>query len=245
MSFSSAQYQATIDKLVKGTEDLANKLKEVGPKAESTANKWFIPQPIADALIWTANKLIEVGSWLLEKIGELLKGAAAPVTFFFYAHDWQSDVRGKASAVAGDTAPEALKAPNQWEGDGADAYKNAVKDQPTAATQVETSSDKIANALTFSAVAGLAFYVALGVILVKFIAATIAAIAALGSVVFSWAGAALIVEEAGVNSALIAAAVTTLVAALGAQAQQMTVVAGEAQDNSAFPGGKWPSGTKA
>lgn len=73
---------------------------------------------------------------------------------------------------------------------------------------------------------------AMGVIIVKFIIATVAAIAALGSVVLSWAGAALVI-----------AAVTTLVAALGTQAQQMTVVEGEAKDNSAFPGGKWPSGT--
>ncbi|SCK25804.1 hypothetical protein H181DRAFT_02012 [Streptomyces sp. WMMB 714] len=243
MSFSSAQYQATIDKLVKGTEDLAAKLKDVGPKAESTANKWYVPKPIADALIWCANKLIEAGSWLLKKIGEVLEGAAAPITFFFYANDWQGDVRGKASTVTGETAADALKAPDKWEGDAGTAYSKAVKDQTTAATSIETSADKIATALTFSAVAGLAFYVAIGVILVKFIAATIAAIAALGSVVFSWAGAALIVEEAGVNSALIIAAVTTLVAALGTQAQQMAVVQGEAQDNSAFPGGKWPSGT--
>ncbi|HEX2297087.1 MAG TPA: hypothetical protein VHH34_00975, partial [Pseudonocardiaceae bacterium] len=112
--------------------------------------------------------------------------------------------------------------------------------QPTAATQIETSADKIAAALNICAVAGLAFYVALGVILIKFITATIAAIAALGSVVFSWAGAALIVEEAGVNTALIITAVTTLVAVLGAQAQQMAIIEGEAVDNSAFPGGHWP-----
>jgi hypothetical protein len=118
----------------------------------------------------------------------------------------------------------------------------AVKDQPTAATKVGTSADKVANALTFSAVAGLAFYVAIGVILVKFIISAVATIAAVGSIVFSWAGALLIVEEFTVNSSLIIAAVTTLVAALGTQAQQMTTVEGEARDNSAYPGGHWPSG---
>lgn len=242
MSFSAAQYQATLDKINRGTQDLSAKLQQVGPKAESTANKWYVPQPVADALIWVANKLIEAGTWLLEKIGEVMEGAAAPLTLFFYAHDWQSDVRGKATTVAGETAAEALKAPSQWEGEAADAYVNAVKDQPTAAAKVGTSAEKISSGLTWSAVAGLAFYVAIGVIIVKFIIATVAAIAALGSVVFSWAGAAIIVEEAGVNSALIIAAVTTLVGALGTQAQQMANVEGEAQDNSAYPGGKWPSG---
>ncbi|EME97471.1 hypothetical protein J7W19_13445 [Streptomyces mobaraensis NBRC 13819 = DSM 40847] len=243
MAFNAAQYTATIDKLNSGLTNLTTKLNQVGPKAESTANKWYVPEVIGKALIWCANKLIELGKWILNKIGELLKGAAVPVTAFKDAYTWQHDVRGHATDVAGNVAADALRAPKQWKGDGATAYTAAVKLQPTAATQIATSADKIATALTLCAVAGLAFYVALGVILVKFIAAIIAAIAALGSVVFSAAGAAIIVEEAGVNTALIITAVTTLVAALGAQAQQMTAVEGEAKDNRAFPGGQWPVAT--
>ncbi|GAA0702683.1 MULTISPECIES: hypothetical protein [Streptomyces] len=243
MAFSAAQYTAAIDKLNAKSETLSQKLNKVGPTAESTANKWYVPGFIAKALIWCANKIIELGNWIWKKIVECLKGAAVPITAFFDAHDWQVKVRGKASEVGGATAPDALTSPKNWTGDGATAYTTAVKSQPTAATSIETSADKVAGALTFSAVAGLAFYVALGVILVKFIAATIAAIAALGSVVFSWAGAAVIVEEAGVNSALIITAVTTLTAALGTQAQQMMVVEGEARDGTAFPGGHWPKAT--
>lgn len=74
------------------------------------------------------------------------------------------------------------------------------------------------------------------VILVKFIAAMAAAIAAFGTAVFSWAGAALVVEEAGVNSGLIWAAI----GALGTQAQQLIGLHGETIDNSTFPGGHWP-----
>ena len=240
MAFSSAQYEAVATKLSSGMQDLSGKLKQVGPKAESTASHWYVPNAVADALIWVANKLIELGSWVLNKITELLEGVGAPVAMFFYAMDWQNNVRGTASSVAGEIAPEALVAPKHWSGDAATAYTASVKGQPTAATQIETSADKIAGALNMCAISGLAFYVALGVILVKFITATIAAIAALGSVVFSWAGAALIVEEAGVNTGLIIAAVTTLVAVLGAQAQQMAIIEGEAMDNSAFPGGHWP-----
>src|SRR5512147_2089300 len=118
-----------------------------------------------------------------------------------------------------------------WSGDAATKYTASVKGQPTAATQIETSADKIAAGLNICAVAGLAFYVALAAILVKFITATTAAIVALGSVVFSWAGAATIVEEAGVNAALIWTAVSTLVAVLGAQGQQMAIIKGESVDN--------------
>jgi hypothetical protein len=89
----------------------------------------------------------------------------------------------------------------------------------------------------------LTFYVAIAVILVKFIVAMVAAIAAFGSGIFSWAGAALIVEEAGVNSGLIWAAIAALAAALGTQAQQLISLHGEAIDNSTFPGGHWPDPT--
>jgi hypothetical protein len=240
MAFNSSQYEAVTAKLTSGMQDLSGKLNQVGPKAESTANHWYVPDVVADALIWSANKLIELGSWVLNKIKELLEGVAAPGEMFFYAMDWQSNVRGPASFVAGEVAPEALVAPKHWSGDGATAYTTSVKGQPTAATQIETSSDKIAAGLNICAVAGLAFYVALGVILLKFITTTIAAIVALGSVVFSWAGAALIVEEAGVNTAMITAAVAALVAVLGAQGQQMAIIEGESVDDSAFPGGHWP-----
>ncbi|HEX2263241.1 MAG TPA: hypothetical protein VHH52_05675 [Pseudonocardiaceae bacterium] len=91
---------------------------------------------------------------------------------------------------------------------------------------------------TFAA-ASLAFYLALGIILVKFIVAMVGVIVALGSVTFSWAGVALTVEEAGVNTGLIIAAVTALTAVLGAQAQQMVTLHGEGIDASTFPGGRW------
>ncbi|MGW1161016.1 hypothetical protein ACWD5Q_23540 [Streptomyces sp. NPDC002513] len=166
---------------------------------------------------------------------EKLPGRVAPAEV-----RWPAPQHGPASSVAGEIAPEALVAPKHWSGDAATAYTTSVKGQPAAATQIETSADKIAGALNICAVAGMAFYVALGAILAKFITVTIAAIAALGSVVFSWAGAVMIVEEAGVNAALITAAVAALVAVIGAQAQQMAIIEGEAVDNSAFPGGHWP-----
>lgn len=97
--------------------------------------------------------------------------------------------------------------------------------------------------LGICAAAGLAFYLVIGIILVKFIVAMVGVIAAIGSVAFSWAGVALAVEEAGVNTGLIIAAVTTLTAVLGAQAQQLVTLHGEAVDNSAFPGGHWPDPT--
>jgi hypothetical protein len=242
VGFSTAQYETTIDKLTSGLDELSAKMQQVGPTAEAAANRWYIPQSVADDIIWLGRKILELGSWLLDKISELLKGAIAPVVMFQTAWDWE-DIRGTASGVAGQLKPEALAIGRSWHGPAADAYGKQIKPQADAAARVATMADKTALTLTACAVAGLAFYVALAVIVVKFIAALITALAALGSVVFSWAGAALIVEEAGVNTGLIIAAVSTLSAVLGAQATQMVVLHGEAVDNSTFPGGQWPNAT--
>ena len=242
MDFSVAQYQATIDKINAGMQDLSGKIGQVAPAANAAVNHWYIPDFVKDAIIWCAEKIIDLAKWIWDKFVELLKGAAAPVYMFQHALEWQ-DVKGMATGVQGVLRADQLGADDHWKGAASDAYVAAIKPQSEAAGKIGTIADRTAQALIISAVASLAFYVALGVILIKFIAAMVAAIAAFGSAVFSWAGAAIIVEEAGVNTALITAAVTTLLAALGAQAQQLTVLKGELVDGSAFPGGQWPDAT--
>ncbi|MCU1431422.1 MAG: hypothetical protein JWP95_527 [Actinotalea sp.] len=242
-AFSPATFQSVIDELVSGFDELVGHLNRVGPATNAATSHWWMPEPVARGLVWCANKLIELGNSILEKIGELLQGAAAPVTFFFRAADWRDSIGAPASLVAGSIAPTALRAPLDWTGDAAARYTRAVAGQAPAATAVETLSTTVATALTTSAAAGCAFYVALGVIIVKLIIATVAAIAALGSVVFSWAGVLLIIEEAGVNTAMIIAAVSLLTACLAAQAAAIVTVSGGAASSGAFPGGQWPVGT--
>lgn len=240
MSFNTAQFEATIQKLNQGMDDLSHKIDEIPPAANKAMNHWYIPGVIKDAIRWCAEKICELATWIWNKIKETLKGVAAPVMFFSYAFDWQ-DIRGLANGVTGQLKPEAMTNTASWSGAGATAYKSAIKPQGDAAGKIATISDKTATVLQICAGFGLTFYVAIAAILVKFIVAMAAAIAAFGSGVLSWAGAALVIEEAGVNSGLIWAAIGALVAALGAQAQQLIGLHGEAIDNSTFPGGKWPN----
>ncbi|WP_406495043.1 hypothetical protein OG936_14360 [Streptomyces sp. NBC_00846] len=245
MAFNVAQTQATVEKLNSGVTKMSAKLDLIGPAVEKAVNHWYVPDAIAKPLIWFANKMIELGCWIRDKVVECLKGAAAPVMFYLDAQEWEGpQIRGKVSGVAGNVAGESLKAPLSWTGDGATAYVGAVKGQPIAATQIETSSDKLATALTLCAVAGAAFYLALLAVLIKAIVIMIAAAAAAASVVFSWAGLLAAVGEAVSDAGIITGLVVALVGVLTAQAGQMAVAKGEANDNSAFPqGGKWPSAT--
>lgn len=242
MGFDEAQFNEIVRQINNGMDDLSTKIGEVPAAANAAMDHWYIPGFVKDAIKWCAEKICDLATWIWNKIKECLKGVAAPVYFFKYAFDWQ-DVRSTATGVQGQLKPEAMPAVNSWTGSAATAYKGIITPQGTAAGKIGTIADKTATALTVCAVAGLAFYVALAAILVKFIAAMVAAIAAFGSAVFSWAGAAIVVEEAGVNSGLIWAAIATLTAALGSQASQLVTLHGEARDNSVFPGGKWPNPT--
>jgi len=242
VAFSEAQFQAAVDKINSGMSDLSSRIASIRPTAESALNHWYIPGFVADAVLWLADKAISLAKAIWGKIVELLKGVAAPVHFFRYAFDWEG-IRGLASAASGELNPVALPAGKRWKGAAADAYFKIIPLQAGAAARIGTISDKTAVALGICAAAGLAFYIALGIILVKFIVAMVGVIAALGSVAFSWAGVALAVEEAGGNTGLIVAAVTTLTAVLGTQAQQMAILHGEAVDASTFPGGRWPDPT--
>lgn len=242
MAFSIAEYEAAIDKLTSSTAELSAKLQQIPPAATSAANRWFIPPPVAENIIWLANKMIELGSAILDKITELLRGAVAPAYMFAYSMDWM-DIKGSATGVASQLKPEFLTVDMHWKGPASEAYVRTIKPQGDAATRIGTIADKTAVSLIICATASLAFYLALAVIVVKFIIAIATAIAAFSTAVFSWAGAALIVEEAGVNTALILTAVGALLAALGAQANEMVKLSGEAADSTAFPSGSWPDAT--
>jgi uncharacterized protein YukE len=206
MNVSAAQCQAAIDQLKTGLGDLNVELNRIGPAARAAASQPLLPPWVADALTAVGQKLQEIGSWLLDKITELLKGAAAPGFFADKAYDWE-DVRGAASGVAGDLAPEVLQAGRVWHGEAEQAYARQIPPQGAAATRIAAIADKTAVSLGICAAAGAAFYVALGVIVFKLISATVAAIAAFGSVVFSWAGLLIIVEEVGVDTGMVVAQV--------------------------------------
>ncbi len=242
MAFSEAQFQAVVNEMNSGLRYFSDKIEQIRPIAERAMDHWYIPDLVADAVLWLADKVISLFEWIRDKIVELLKGVAAPVCFFRYAYDWE-DIRGLASGVSSEANSSALRVSSHWKGAAADAYSKIIPLQGNAAARIGTISDKTAMALKICAAAGLAFYVALGIILVTFIATAIGVIAEIVSVVLSWLGVALAVEDIAVTTGMLLAAGTTLIAVLGAQKQEMVTLHGEALDISAFPGGHWPDPT--
>lgn len=97
--------------------------------------------------------------------------------------------------------------------------------------------------MTLCAVAGAAFYLALLTVLIKAIVIMIAAAAAAATGVGAPVGFLAAVAGALSDAGIITGLVVALVGVLTAQAGQIAVAKGEANDNSAFRGGKWPSAT--
>ncbi|GEA81026.1 hypothetical protein [Cellulomonas uda] len=241
--FSPATYEATVESLRAGVRTLSGQLTELPRAASQAVGHAWVPGWLADAVRSCTDRLVALGRDLAARVGELLTGAAAPVLFFVRAHDWVTHVGAPASRVAGELQPSALHATRAWEGAAATAYRAAVAGQAPAAAQVHAVATAVATSLTTCAAAGLAFYVALGVIVAKVVTALAVAIAAFGSAVFSWAGVLLVVEEAAVTSGMVVAAVAGLMAVQGAAAAATVHVTNATGQSSTFPHGHWPSAT--
>ena len=215
-------------------------LAKIIPAANNATNHWYVTPPVAEAIQWIAEQTVEVGTALLDWFLDLLKGATAPIVMFLDSWHWM-DIKGTANGVATDVSAQNLVVDDaDWSGKARDAYLAAAGAQATAAGRVGASLTLLA-----CAGAGLAFYIVLAGVLAKLIAATVAALAAFGSAVFSWAGAAIVLEEAGVNTTVMITAVSTLAAFLGAQATAMITLHGDAVDPSSFPGATWPTSNTA
>lgn len=238
-TFSQAQYDAVIHAVTAGTTELAAKIAALPPAANDTLTNDWVPDVIKTSIRWLVDRACAIGTWLLDTITDLLKGAIAPIRMLYDSWQWM-DVRRIASGVAGTLKDTNLTVDDMWQGPAKDAYVKHMKTHSDAASRCATIADKTAICLTVCAGAGLAFYVALGVILSKVIAEFAASIAAVSSGVFSAAGAYVIITDAGITSGMIWAAIAALTALLGAQANQMIIMHGEATDGTMFPAGTWP-----
>jgi hypothetical protein len=240
MTFSKAQFEATIREIEAGMVNFSGNLDQMVPAARTAVNHWYVAPHVAEAVMWIARKTVEVGQAILNWFTDLLKGAVAPIYMFHDSWQWM-DIRAEANLVGANLSEQNLAVDNSdWTGKARNAYVTALGAQSAAATRVGSIATGTSLNLLACAVAGSAFYVTLAAVLVKLVAASIAAVAALGSAVFSWAGAAIILEEAGVNTAIIWTAIGTLTAFLTANVTAMVTLHGDAVDPTNFPNGVWP-----
>ncbi|GGL11831.1 hypothetical protein [Mangrovihabitans endophyticus] len=240
-AFSQAQHEAVIHEIETGLATFEHQLAYVVPAANTAASQRFVPAPVAQGFRWIAEETVAVGRAILDWFQDLLKGATAPIFMFIDSWRWM-DIKGKANTAATDLTRQNLVIDDtDWSGTARDAYLTAAVAQSTAAARIGSIAANTAQNLLYCAAAGLAFYIVLAGVLAKLIAALAVSIAGMSSGIFTAPGIALFLEEAGVSTAVIVAAVSTLAAFLAAQATAMITLHGEAVDPTSFPHGAWPT----
>ncbi|GAA2576826.1 hypothetical protein ACWCO0_07600 [Streptomyces tubercidicus] len=245
-TFNLSQYQALTSELKSGVNKLSQKKEELVPTAQKAGDAWYMPQKIADALMWIAEKLRELAKWVIDKIEDALKAAAAPIALYKISSEWVDRIQTPASAVQGQTDWKALQAPRRWKGDAATLYLDSVRGQSSAAGRIGSIADQVSLSCTICASTGLVFYAALGALLAKAVIGTVAAIGALMTGVGAPAAALVFADAAGFTAAGVGAAVMAALAALGTQVEELNRIKGQAKSAQDFPGppiGHWPKGT--
>src|SRR4029079_707122 len=98
MPFHAHQYQQAIDKITSGLQTLNTKMQQIPGAANNALSNPILPDSVKKAIVWMAEKMVNILKAVIDKIVELLKGAAAPIFFFTRSYTWQ-DVKGKATGV--------------------------------------------------------------------------------------------------------------------------------------------------
>lgn len=240
MDFTEEQFADLVDEMRAGVAEYGQRLSSIPFIAARAGSLLPVPAAVRAAIRWLAGEVVRVGEELRDLVVDLLDGVTAPLQLLHGAWEWR-DIRGSATGVASALTDQTLVVDDSgWSGSARAAYQTVVLAQSRAATQVAVIADGTAGCLTECAAAGVAFYLSLAVVLARLIAATVAAVAAFGSAVLCWAGAALVIEEAGLNAVTISAALAALGLCLSTQAKDMVALHGLAVDQTNFPGGRWP-----
>ena len=241
MDFTDEQFAGLLDEMRAAVADYGQLLTSIPIVAEQAAGAPLLPAAVREAIRWLAREVVGVGVELRDLVVELLDGATAPIQLLRAAWEWR-EIRGGVTGVASALTDQNLVVDNSgWSGSARAAYETVVLAQSRAATQIGVIADGTATCLTECVAAGVALYVSLAFVLARLIAATVTALAAFGSAVLCWAGAALVLEEAGVDAVTISAALAAAGLCLSAQARDLVALHGLAVDQTAFPDGRWPA----
>lgn len=239
--FNEATYSATISKISDCLPDFNIKLEEVASAVAALLASPLVRGWIADKVNWAMQKIREAVTALFNKMTELLEGRWAPVIFFARGWTWSDDVHAPMKDLKAAVAEDQLIDQDSWDGVGYRAYKKAVKDQSEAADAVSGIGSSMSNNLTACAAAGLAFYVAVLGVAVKFVAGLVAASGAASTGVGAVPALAGTAANVGITAAEVGLLVGALFVFLGAQAAFMNNTK-NALDS--FPGAQWPNATK-
>lgn len=247
MNFDVATYESVMKELEQYLGNLKNSINIDIPDALRDAKSLpfigLIPGQI-ELLEWCANLMIDVCSWLIDKLVELLKGALAPYYMYVRSRDW-NDVRSVVTSAQSTLDANNLPAIRLWKGAAQQSYFRTATTQSAASGKLGDISDKIKTTLLVSAGAGLAFYIGIALIVKQFLLALAIDIGLMAAGFTAAGGIADFLKTTGITTAQITAAVAAIGVIVSNQATALSDLEGLASDNGTFPDGTdgkpaWP-----
>jgi len=139
----------------------------------------FLEGPVKGAFNSVSAKVSQVFDDMRQLITE--RGSASAIRTA--AESWNTDVGGRASTQAGLLTKEALETDNEWTGDAADRYGEAVTSQGRALTQIKTITDTLQTTLNEIATALKVYWVAIAIAFGTYVALMIGCIIGAATVV--------------------------------------------------------------
>ncbi len=234
-------FENILKKIREGIEWTKNKLREFPPWVERNLDHAWILGWVKTGVRWCMDQVIGLANWILDRIGDVIVGIAAPMRLMTHIGDW-SRVSVLASGVQGALNVQGSAVTYGWSGDAADNYTTACQPQADAAGAIKKAADDTRTAIGLVIAAGLAFSIAMGVVISQWIATMGVSTAAVASVAAAPEGAAVAATDSAVSAAAITAAVTTLAAVIAAEVNAFGAITA-AMDQSKFGTGDWPDAT--
>jgi uncharacterized protein YukE len=175
MTMQDTVFEEAFKKVGELIEKLGNAWQDITGNVNSVL-RWlpgFLEEPIKSAFNKCSAKVTEV----LDKMATFYQNPGSASAIRTAGDGWNQQVGARASTQAGLLVKEQLETDNEWTGDAADRYGEAVTAQNKALAQIKTITENLQTTLNEIASAVRTFWVSLGIAFVTYIGAAIVCIA--------------------------------------------------------------------
>ena len=193
----------------------------------------FLEGPVRSAFDSASSKVSEVFDEIVKLFTE--RGSASALRTA--GESWNEQIGRRASTQAGLLVKEQLETDNEWTGDAADRYNEAVLAQNKALTQVKTVTENLQTVLNEIASALKVFWVGIAIAFGSYIASMIGCIIGAATVV---AAIPSLIAALGFSITFLAAVATLSINFANALDEKKAKLDQQATMDGQFTGGNWP-----
>ncbi|MET0133126.1 MAG: hypothetical protein ABW215_05985 [Kibdelosporangium sp.] len=194
----------------------------------------FLEGPVKSAFESCANKVSEV----FDEVTKLFTERGSASALRTAADSWNTQVGHRASTQAGLLVKEALETDNEWSGDAADRYGEAVTAQNKALAQIKTITENLQTTLNEIASALKVFWVGIAIAFGSYVALMIGCIIGAATVVGTVPS---LVAALGFSLTFLGAVATLSTAFANTLDEKKAKLDQQATMDGQFANGQWPS----